>query len=201
MDPFLPVKPEDKARQKRLMDRLHRQFIELVKRRRGEKLKGTVLEEVALEDSEISAGAESGAQSSAKSSAESSAKSSSSSSEPETSPSASSGSTTDVSAAETYAHDQNLDIFSGMFWSGEEGKDLGLVDDLYSTPGLAIEKKYGENVQLEVSQPQPKSPLEKLLAGKDGGKGTVIEGGMGGKDWDLYTYVCRLDEKLKLDDI
>ncbi len=63
LDPFLPIKPEQQAHAKQMLDIVHQQFINKVKAGRGERL------------------------------------------------------------------GDNPDLFSGLFWSGEQAKQLGLVDD------------------------------------------------------------------------
>jgi signal peptide peptidase SppA len=91
LDPFLPEKPEDVERVKTLELEIHKVFIEWVKSRRGDRLKG-----------------------------------------------------------------KDDDLFTGEFWSGIRGLDLGLVDaigDLRET----LRERYGEDVRLKFIE--PKRPL------------------------------------------
>jgi protease-4 len=75
MDPFSPIKEEDRAHVQRTLDQLHAQFITKVKQGRGDRLK---LEEYP-------------------------------------------------------------EVFSGLFWSGEEAKRIGLIDDFGSSSYVARE--------------------------------------------------------------
>mgnify|MGYP003645134800 CR=1 FL=1 len=112
LDPFQPEKPEDVAHLKALQLEVHDTFIDLVKSRRGGKLK---------EDDQM---------------------------------------------------------FSGLFWSGKRGLQLGLVDalgDIRETLRL----RYGENVKLDLIS-QGRSLLGRkpkgISAGSDGGLGAIGEG-------------------------
>ena len=73
LDPFLPVKAEQRAHAQTMLDIVHRQFIDKVKQGRGDRLV------------------------------------------------------------------ENPDLFSGLFWSGEQAKSLGLVDDFGSLDFVARE--------------------------------------------------------------
>lgn len=79
-DPFSPLKPNDMIHMKKMLDRVHKQFIDTVKAGRGERLK------------------ESG------------------------------------------------EIFSGLFWTGEESIELGLADELGSSSYVAREVIGAENL-------------------------------------------------------
>ncbi|MCP5407037.1 MAG: S49 family peptidase [Chromatiaceae bacterium] len=72
-DPFSPVKPNDVVHMKKMLDRIHNQFIDIVKSGRGERLK------------------------------------------------------------------ESEEIFSGLFWTGEESIELGLADGLGSSSYVARE--------------------------------------------------------------
>lgn len=87
LDPFLPEKPEDVARINQLELDIHKVFIDWVKLRRGDRLKG------------------------------------------------------------------GDELFTGEFWSGVRGLDLGLVDaigDLRQT----LRERYGDKVELQLIQPR-----------------------------------------------
>lgn len=71
LDPFLPVKPEQKAHAETMLNQVHQHFIDVVKEGRGEKLL------------------------------------------------------------------DNPDLFTGLFWSGEEAKRLGLVDEFGNVDSVA----------------------------------------------------------------
>jgi protease-4 len=71
LDPFLPVKPSERAHAEKMLAQVHQHFIDVVKEGRGERLS------------------------------------------------------------------DNPDIFSGLFWTGEEAKTLGLVDELGSVGSVA----------------------------------------------------------------
>lgn len=73
LDPFLPIKPEQQAHAKEMLNIVHQQFINKVKQGRGERL------------------------------------------------------------------GDNPDLFSGLFWSGEQAKELGLIDEYGSVDYVAKE--------------------------------------------------------------
>ncbi|MEJ2619091.1 MAG: signal peptide peptidase SppA [Candidatus Thiodiazotropha sp.] len=75
LDPFSPLEPSDKNHVQRMLDQLHKQFIETVKEGRGDRLKV----------------------------------------------------------------DQHPEIFSGLFWSGEEALTLGLIDEFGNSSYVARE--------------------------------------------------------------
>lgn len=64
------------------------------------------------------------------------------------------------------------DIFSGLFWTGRRGQQLGLVDTLGDMRG-EVKKRYGEKASLELIQPsrslfgrrQPGAAVASVLAG------------------------------------
>ena len=88
LDPFLPEKPEDVARIKQMELDVHKVFIDWVKARRGDRLKGA-----------------------------------------------------------------DDDLFTGEFWSGVRGLDLGLVDALGDVRAV-LRERYGEKVELQVIAPR-----------------------------------------------
>lgn len=71
LDPFLPVRPDQKAHAEQMLDQVHQHFIEAVKEGRGERIS------------------------------------------------------------------QAPEVYSGLFWSGEEAKNLGLIDDFASVDEVA----------------------------------------------------------------
>jgi protease-4 len=73
LDPFLPVKPEQKAHAEQMLEQVHQHFIESVKEGRGERIS------------------------------------------------------------------QSPEVYSGLFWSGEEAKNLGLIDNFASVDEVARE--------------------------------------------------------------
>ncbi|QDC02870.1 S49 family peptidase [Mesorhizobium sp. 8] len=88
LDPFRPEKPEDVERLKALQLEVHETFIDMVKERRGSKLK------------------------------------------------------------------DDPDLFTGLFWTGKRGLDLGLVDALGDMRGV-LRKRYGAKTRLKlISQPR-----------------------------------------------
>ena len=88
LDPFRPEKPEDVERLKALQLEVHETFIDMVKERRGPKLK------------------------------------------------------------------DDPDLFTGLFWTGKRGLDLGLVDALGDMRGV-LKQRYGAKTRLKlISQPR-----------------------------------------------
>ncbi|MGN6303268.1 MAG: S49 family peptidase [Mesorhizobium sp.] len=88
LDPFRPEKPEDVERLKALQLEVHETFIDMVKERRGSKLK------------------------------------------------------------------DDPDLFTGLFWTGKRGLDLGLVDALGDMRGV-LKQRYGAKTRLKlISQPR-----------------------------------------------
>ena len=79
-DPFSPLKPNDMIHMRKMLDRVHRQFIDTVKAGRGERLQ------------------------------------------------------------------ESEEIFSGLFWTGEESIKLGLADELGSSSYVAREVIGAENL-------------------------------------------------------
>ena len=86
LDPFKPEKKEDVERLKALQLEVHETFIDLVRERRGEKLK------------------------------------------------------------------DDPDLFTGLFWTGKKGLDLGLVDALGDMRGV-LKQRFGEKTQLRLITP------------------------------------------------
>jgi len=80
LDPFSAMKPQDKAHAQKLLNRIHKQFIERVREGRGDALK------------------------------------------------------------------ENKDMFSGLFWTGEEAVEMGLVDELGSASYVAREVVGAEEI-------------------------------------------------------
>lgn len=94
MSPFAPVKPEDKAHVKMLLDTIHQQFVAAVKQGRGQRLK------------------------------------------------------------------DNPEIFSGLFWTGQQAVELGLADGIGSVDSVARTVVGAEKlVDYSVSE----NPLDSLL--------------------------------------
>ncbi|MFT6580123.1 MAG: signal peptide peptidase SppA [Alphaproteobacteria bacterium] len=60
------------------------------------------------------------------------------------------------------------DVFSGAFWTGERGVDLGLVDGLGDLRGV-LREKFGDKVRLPVMT-EPKGWLQKRLGMKAGAR-------------------------------
>lgn len=54
-------------------------------------------------------------------------------------------------------------LFTGLFWSGEKGKELGLVDDVGDMT-LELRKRYGEKVKIELIE-ESKGFIGRMLSG------------------------------------
>ncbi len=106
MDPFSPVEPEEREHMQRMLDEVHRQFIQAVKEGRGERLS------------------------------------------------------------------DNPDIFSGLFWTGEEGMRLGLIDGLGSASYVAREVIGAEKVVDYTPQPDL---FERLSSGVGAAMARALE--------------------------
>lgn len=59
-------------------------------------------------------------------------------------------------------------LFTGMFWTGARGKELGLVDE-FGDMRTALKARYGEKVRLKLIS-QPKSLFRRPLTGVLGGR-------------------------------
>lgn len=57
----------------------------------------------------------------------------------------------------------NDELFSGLFWSGEKGKELGLVDDIGDMT-IELRRRYGEKVKIELIE-QSKGFISRMISG------------------------------------
>jgi serine protease SohB len=57
----------------------------------------------------------------------------------------------------------NEELFSGLFWSGEKGKELGLVDDIGDMT-IELRRRYGEKVKIELIE-QSKGFIGRMISG------------------------------------
>lgn len=105
MSPFAPVKPEDKAHVKMLLDTIHQQFVAAVKQGRGQRLK------------------------------------------------------------------DNPEIFSGLFWTGQQAVELGLADGIGSVDSVARTIVGAEKL---VDYSVAENPLDSLLGRFGAGVGSAM---------------------------
>lgn len=99
-----PLRPEDVAHMKQMLDNVHRQFINAVKEGRGERLKDA----------------------------------------------------------------EHPEVFSGLFWSGEQALELGLVDGLHDMRELALAKVDTETLRVYEPHLSPWEELRRNLASESG---------------------------------
>lgn len=112
LDPFLPVKPAQKAHAERMLDQVHQQFITAVKEGRGERIS------------------------------------------------------------------DDPDIYSGLFWSGEEARELGLIDEFASLQTVARDVIGQEELVNYTVQPSFWEQLSREFGVSVGiGLGKVLGGG------------------------
>jgi serine protease SohB len=79
----------------------------------------------------------------------------------------------------------NDQLYSGLFWSGEKGKELGLVDDIGDMTA-ELKRRYGDKLEIEVISAS-KGFIGRFISGRHGGIGaqSAIGAGIAGGAMEL----------------